>query len=206
MRKRVEWKVMAGIVTGTAMLLGACASGYPGGMDFVPGSEFDLSRYDRVIVDPVTVEFDANWNPIDIGSHTPMSATEREAVRNEVADLFTRSFITELEQGGNVDVVEQSGPDVLRITPVLLDVHLNAPLLPLSRPNEILTRSVGHVTLHAKFSDSTTGEALLELRDRVRGRDLGLLRSATPTFNQFELTRIFEDWAQVIRQDLLRAP
>ena len=199
--------VLLGFIAGLATLLSACAGGgaSPNASDLAEGKNFDLSRYDRVMVDPVVVEFDESWEPSHTGSRLPMSESERERVAEEVAELFDPAFRQELELGGHVNVVEQAGSGVLRITPKLVDVYLNAPA-PLARPGATYTRSVGHVTVHLVFRDAVTGEQVLELHDRVRGRDIGLLRTASPVYNTIELTRIFEDWAQVIRQDLFRAP
>lgn len=194
-----------GLVFASMLLLSACAVNEPvqgQGMGR-SGKDLDLSRYNKVMVDPVTVEFDKDWRPIQTGSHLEMSQRDRERLKKDIAEVFNKTFREELGEG--LDVVETAGSGVVRITPELIDVHLNAPT-PLMQPGATFTRSVGYVTLHLVFRDAVTGEQLLELHDNVRGRDIGLLRPASPAYNRTELARIFADWAQVVREDLFRAP
>lgn len=201
--KRSGTSALLAVIAGLSMLLSACATGpaaNSGG-----GSDYDLSKYERVTFDPVSVEFDPNWKPIPTGSHISLGAREREEIKEFVAALFNEEFSEGLTQGGHVQVVDRAGPGVLRVTPELQDVYLSAPS-PMSRPGATYVRSVGHMTLHLVFRDASTGEVVLELHDRVRGRDIGLLRSANAVYNELEMRRMFADWAQVIRQDLFRAP
>lgn len=203
--KSTKFALLA-VLAGLSMLLSACAGGTsPAALDLGEGSEYDLSKYQRVMLDPVTLEFAENWEPTPTGTHISMSHREREEIRENVADLFNDEFRSELTEGNRVAVVDRAAPGVLRITPELLDVYLSAPAA-MSRPGATYVRSVGNLTLHLVFHDAASGEVVLELHDRVRGRDIGLLRPADSVYNELELRRIFSDWAQVIRQDLFRAP
>ncbi|HEX6927928.1 MAG TPA: DUF3313 family protein [Gammaproteobacteria bacterium] len=206
MRTAMRGKIaLWGFVAGMAALTSACAAYSSTGAGFDGGSAYDLSRYERVMVDPVEVEFDENWDPVKVGSHLTMSEHDREKTRQAVAAMFDHSFREELTAGSAVQLVDSAGPGVLRITPVLQEVSLSA-AAPLAHPGATYVRTVGNVTLHVVFRDAASGEQVLELHDRVRGRDIGLLRTASPVYNEQELTRIFEDWAQVIRQDIFHAP
>lgn len=195
---------MLAVVAGLSMLVSACATG-PSAVSNDLGGDYDLSQYQRVMIDPVEVNLHNDGKYVPLGSNISLSEREREHIKESVAELFNEKFRDELSKGGAVQIVDRAGPGVLRITPKLLDVDLNAPA-PMSRGQlRVLVRHVGEVTLQVTFSDSLTGEAKLELYDKMRGRDIGLLRRADATYNNAELTRIFRDWAQVIRQDLFHA-
>lgn len=166
--------------------------------------EFDLSRYDRIMVDPVSVSLAKDGIPGSTGSHLPATESEVKRIKQDISELFHDAFREELG-GGQLVLVDNPGPGVLRITPELVDLRLNSPLTHPSNSLETYVRGIGEVTLNATFRDSQSGEVLLTLYDSMRGSELGLLRPATPVYTRLELTRIFEDWAQIIREDILRA-
>lgn len=189
-----------------AMLLGGCAAVQGGGGGNAGNDEdLNLGRYDKVMIDPVTVSFADDGLPLSTGTRLHAASTEAERVRRSVAELFNDTFREELAAGPGLTVVDRPGPGVARITPELLEVRLNAPVTELGRPAEVYIRSVGEVTLNATFRDAATGEPLLVLNDTMRGRDFGVLRAANPLHTRYELKRIFQDWAQIIREDLFRA-
>lgn len=205
-QKRSGKSALLAVIAGLSMLVSACATG-PSAVsnDLVEESAYDLSQYQRVMIDPVEVNMHDEGEYVPLGSHVALSEREREKVEADVAEVFNETFREELTKGGAVQIVDRPGPGVMRITPKLLDVNLSAPA-PMSRGGlAVMVRSVGEVTLQVTFTDAQTGDAKVELFDKMRGRDIGLLRRADATFNNAELTRIFRDWAQVIRQDLFRA-
>src|SRR5690606_24708789 len=126
-------------------------------------------------------------------SHLPLGQPEREQVQRDVERFFNETFRQVLAANGAVRIVDQPGPGVLRLTPKLQDVYLNSPA-PKVRPGEsVYVRSVGELTLNLMFRDAASNKAVLLLEDRVRGREIGLMRSASPVYNKVELERIFED-------------
>lgn len=199
MRTAVRNGKRSGLVALLALVLGGCAT-YGGG----GGDQFDLSQYDKVMVDPVVVTFAPDGIPAETGSRLPASEEKMERIRREVAQLFQSAFEQELARGGEVELVDAAGPGVLRITPELVNLRLNSPLAHSTGPIETYIRSIGEVTMNTVFRDGATGKEQLTLVDTVHGRDMGLMRSVTPVYTRIELTRIFRDWAQVIREDILR--
>lgn len=166
--------------------------------------DFALAGYDKVMIDPVSVSLQKNGLPGTTGTRLPPGEEEVQRIKRDIADIFNESFASELGRRGLM-VVGSPGPGVLRITPELVDVRLNAPLEHATHSLRTYVRSVGDITLSVEFRDSRSGEALLTLYDTMQGRDLGLLRPASPVYTRIELARIFEDWAQVIREDILGA-
>lgn len=192
---------ITGVLVTLAMLLGACTGGPTSqARELTHGEERDISRYTRVMIDPVTVTFAKNWYHVQTGTHFSMSRQQREDLEQMVESTFNRHFAEELASG-RLELVDSTGPGVVRISPALSDVYLSAPL-PYQQPGTTYVRSVGHMALTLQFRDGASGEQLFELHSRVRGREIGLLRPASPAHNQAELTDFFKDWAKVVRQEL----
>lgn len=181
---------------GSLLLLAACAS-------YDSHGQSGLSQYGKVMVDPVTVSLDENWQPVETGSRIEVTAAELERTRDGIAQVFDEAFRDRLASDG-VQLVDEAGPGVLRITPKLVDVRLNAPLEMRDLPTDVYVRDVGDFTLKAVFRDSASGEILLELEEREPVRH-DLVRRASPVFTRAELGRIFDSWARMIREDVLHA-
>lgn len=188
------------VVFVVAAMLQACAMGStPQGETFP-----ELARYRKVMIEPVSVELDERWGYTRTGTRLSLGEDDARRVKEWVAEVFDRSFGEELAEGGKLEIVDRAGPGVARIRPRLTEVYLNAPL-PEDHTGVILVRTVGNLQIEAKFEDSVSGETLLELRDKVRGRDIGMLRTASSAYNRTELRRVFEDWARIIREDIFLA-
>src|SRR5690349_9873817 len=86
-----------------------------------------LAGYKRVRIDPVEVRFDKNWNPQRTGSRLPLPAEDREAIRTGIAKLVREQFVKALAANNRYPVVEESGPDVLRLKIYIVNLYVNAP-------------------------------------------------------------------------------
>lgn len=177
------------------LALGACSS---------TGSSPDmaeLQRYDAVLVEPVKVSFSEDWEPLMPNSRLPLGDKELERLRIRVGDIFNERFKASLARHG-VEVVDTAGEGVLRITPVLSDVVISAPN-PEAAFGSIFIRNVGHMSLRADFADAMSGESLVVLQDDVKGRQAGLLTRATRQYNEARLAQLFEQWADIVAEDML---
>lgn len=174
----------------------ACTAGGP------KIAELDsLGQYDSVMIEPVEVTFADNWEPRYGNTRISFSDNDIETVRGRVASIFDQRFRAALESNG-VEVVNEAGPDVLRISPQLREVYLHAPL-PEKVVGSIHVRRVGSMQLRAEFSDSGSGESLVILQDDKRGRDAGYFRMASGPQERFQLHQMIDDWALVIAEDML---
>jgi hypothetical protein len=165
-------------------------------------ADFDaLAEYDAVMIEPVTVVFDENWEPKTPNSRLPLSERELDNVRRKLAAIFDERFRSQLE-AASVRIADRPGDGVLLIKPELRDVWLYAPA-PESVFGSIYIRRVGSMQLHAEFVDAETNERLLILQDDKQGRDYGYMHAASSTQNRFLLQQMFDEWALVIAEDLL---
>ena len=86
-----------------------------------------LQGHEDVLLDPVQIAFDKNWDPnedqLDISRH--VSASEIEELKTAMATLFREAFSKELAKGG-YKVVDQIGQNTLRVSAGLVDVYITA--------------------------------------------------------------------------------
>lgn len=162
-----------------------------------------LTRFERVMIDPVEVSFARNWNPRQTGSRLPLAQKERERIVQEITRLFMTTFGKELERGNGYAVVFEPGPDVLRICAALRDVYVNAPegLAP-GRARTYVT-SAGQMTLVAELRDSQTGLVLGRVFDRGDASNvMGGWEMAGSLGTSLGAQRIVADWARFLRARL----
>ena len=172
------------------------------GIDYAymrPGSS--LAPYRRLMLDPVEVSFSKDWNPERTASRMKLSQEDREKIRSELASLFMKTFREEVEKGGYA-VVDQAAPDVLRVTPALVDVYINAPDTMTPGRTRTYVVNAGHMTLVAELRDSETGAILARVADTSEARDNTFLTVSSSVENSAEARNMISQWARVLRARL----
>lgn len=74
-----------------------------------------LAGYNRVKLEPIDVAFHKDWEPMMSRSRIKLSAEERENIRTGVAKIVYEEFVKELQKKGSYQLVNETGPDVLRV-------------------------------------------------------------------------------------------
>jgi Protein of unknown function (DUF3313) len=169
----------------------------------LPGASF--ANYDRVRIDPVDVSFSPNWKPNE-SRRSPsqkLTADDIDRIRITVAEEFRKSFEKELSSGG-YSVVDEDGPDVLRLTPRIVNLYITAPDKPTSGITRTYTTSTGHLTLDLALRDSTTGQYLARAVDTHEGMQSGGFRmQITNSVSNLGTARTaFSKWARALREGL----
>jgi hypothetical protein len=163
-----------------------------------PGA--DLNKYRKVMLDPVQVAFDPDWDPKRTGSNLKVSAEDRERIRRELSELFMQVFSEELTKDGGPPLVTTAGPDVLRLSTGLADVYVNAPDTMEPGRSRTYVMSAGHATLVAEVRDSESGAILGRLFDQRETSNTGMLQWSGSVVNSADARRLFTRWAQLLRQ------
>jgi hypothetical protein len=91
----------------------------------------------------------------------------------------------------------------LRITASLIDLVVRVPTQREGR-QDVYTRSYGLVTVILELHDSQSGEILVragDRRDPTRDTSAGLAR-VSPTFVRSDTMRLFQYWANLLRERL----
>jgi len=161
-----------------------------------------LASYNRIKLDPVEVAFRKDWNPERTGSHIKLSTAERENIRNGVATIVRDAFVKELQEKSSYKVVDESGPDVLRVRVHIANLYVNAPDTAAAGRSRTYAVSAGEMTLYAELYDSESGEILARLVDREEGRNSGQMQLSNSAMNQGQAEDIATAWARILRKGL----
>jgi hypothetical protein len=166
-----------------------------------------LAKYRRVLLDPVDVSFDRNFEPSrTTTSRARPDVADTRRIREDLAKLAQRVVRRELEQRGGYPVADAPGEDVLRIRAQIVDLQINAPdvMQPGVRTYVV---NAGEMTLVADLYDSETNALIGHVIDRQRGIDTGPwdLRLANRVTNTAEADRILSMWAGRLRNALDKA-
>ena len=164
-----------------------------------------LASYNRVMLEPIEVAFRKDWNPTRTGSNIKLSAEERENIRTGVAKIVYDEFVKELQNKSSYQVVNEVGPDVLRVKAKLVNLYVNAPDTRTAGRSRTYTVSAGEMTIFAELYDSETGEVLARVADRHEARDSGTLTLTNSVVNADEARSIASSWARILRNGLDKA-
>src|SRR4051812_15746961 len=163
-----------------------------------------LAAYRRIQIDPVPVEFSSRWNPERTGSRLKMTSQERANIQAAVGRAVREEFARELQATGAYQVVDESGPDVLRVTPRIINLYLNAADAGSVARTRTYMQSAGEMTLLAELHDSSSNQLLMRVADRREADNVRLERT-NGMVNDNEIRTVAGAWARVLRKALDKA-
>ena len=162
-----------------------------------------IKPYTAVMIDSLQVAFDKDWDPNrdtrDISRH--LSTEDIEKIRSEMAAAFRDVFKKELTEGG-YKLVEQPGPDVLRVSPGLANVYITAPDTMSPGRSYTLTSESGRMTLVMELRDGPTGQLIGRVVDQKVGDNFGRMQITNSVTNSADFRFAVDSWAKRLRQGL----
>ena len=164
----------------------------------------DWSVYTKILLDPATVAFRKNWQRDQNRSQPFKIRTEdMERIKSELSELFGEVFTTELTEEGGYVMTAESGEDVLRITPHIVDLDVYAPDARSSPGMQrSYTESAGRMTLKLQLYDSVTGDLIAVTSDREEAPRRGYLQWTSSVTNRQEARHLMQRWAKKMRERL----
>jgi hypothetical protein len=162
-----------------------------------------FKAYKSVLLDPVDVKFDKDWDP-NSGSRElsrRLTTEDINKIRTEMSALFLDEFTKRLTKAG-YPVVTTPGDDVLRIQAAVIDVYVNAPDKQSAGMSRSYTMDAGRATVVMQADDSVTHQTLARVVDTQQGLDNGHLQWTTSVSNSAEARRIIGLWAQAVVRGL----
>ena len=187
------------------------------GLQRVPSKKFDemwlmagadFAAYRQVFLDPIEVAFKKNWERNANRGSPPsarprVTAAEADRIREWMAEDFEAALRKELTDAGYV-LTGEPGPDVLRLTPVLINVQVNAPdATGRSSRMDVFTFQAGEATLALETRDSELGTLLARVVDRRKTDEYRWLQWSTEARNRAEFRDVFERWSRTMVEGLL---
>jgi hypothetical protein len=164
-----------------------------------PGAS--LSAYKRVNLDPAQVAFAKNWDPNRDATTLSqrMSKADIDAIKADLATEFRKVFQSRLAKGGYV-LTDENGEDVLRVTPAIVDLYVNAPARSSSSRSRSYVADSGRMTLVAELRDSVTGQLIARAVDKQESRENFQVSSRVS--NSGDAIEILTRWADALRKGL----
>ena len=157
----------------------------------------NLSGYRKIIVDPGQATLKKNWLK-DINSQRDMTRWLVPEDAQRVQELAASSLAPNVAEGfrqQGYEVVASPGPGVLRLTPVVSDLYLNAPDTHNPGIQRYFVRDGGQATLQLDVRDAVSGELLGRVVDRGLAREIRLNNRATDVSNLFWFEALYREWA-----------
>jgi hypothetical protein len=166
-----------------------------------PGA--NLTPYNKLLVQPVAVEFSKNWKPEQDSELYRMNEPDREKIRQELAQLFAEVMVNELQTKGGYQLVTEPAADVLEVRPAIVNLYITAPDVSMQTAGRVrtFTADAGEMTLIAELRDSVTGTLLARAFDRRQGNDM-MWQWTNSVTNTADARRVITSWADTLRNAL----
>jgi len=166
----------------------------------------DWSIYDKIQLDNATVAFRKNWKRNQNRQMTfKVKDSDMENIKANLSELFDTVFREELTTKGNFEMTTESGENVMRITPRIVDLDVYAPDTRTVGNTMTFTDSAGRMTLKLEIYDSTTGDLIATASDRREAPRHGYYQWTTRVSNNAEARRMLQRWAKDLRIRLEKA-
>lgn len=169
-----------------------------------PGALEDMGAFRSVMLDPVYVSFASDFESGRRSGSVArgLNASDMAAIRQNVADIFHQVFREELAAGGYA-LVEEAGPETLRVSAAIVDLFIAAPAAAEGAGRtRTYTANTGRMTLVAELRDSVTGEILARAVDGRSGRNTGMVTLTNRVTNTADARRAMRVWARALREAL----
>ncbi len=167
--------------------------------------EADLSHYNKIIFEGVGVEYRPVTGPYSgrpgTGSSSRSEYRLDDATKARFEEAISTAFLAELGKSKKYEIVDQPGPDVLRVWGGLLDVVSKVPPTPMGR-GEIFIDSVGEATLVLELRDSESHAILARAIDRRAAQSSSGMINSNRVTNMSEVRRLGGTWGSLLRNGL----
>ena len=168
-------------------------------------SDADLSVYDKIMILDCYVAFRKDWerDTKRAGSRLPISSSDVEKIKADVAEMFRDVFSEKLSEDGGYEIVDIAGEDVLLVRPAIIDLDIAAPDTMQAGRSRTYTTTSGAATIYVELYDSVTGDILARATDRQVARNMGgTLTYTTASTNKADARRALGRWADLLRDRL----
>ena len=166
------------------------------GVYLLPGADF--RGYTKVMIDPVQVTFRPGWQKdmnMSRGATRRISDSDAQEIAKAARTGFEEIFNSAFRAKG-YEVVSAPAPDVLRLSPAVANLYLNAPDPMAAGVARTYTLEAGEASLSLEARDSTTGALLGVAVDRRATRNRGATFTTGGT-NREAFGEMFKLWADI---------
>lgn len=167
-----------------------------------PGVDWNV--YTKIQLDKATVAFRKYWQRDQnrYPSTFKIKTSDMEKIKIELSELFNEVFTEELTHKNDFQMVTESGENVMRISPQIVDLDINAPDRPTAGIQRAYTNQAGRMTLKLEIYDSVTGDLIATASDRRESPNQGYMQWTNSVSNRADARRILQIWARDLRKRL----
>ena len=163
-----------------------------------PGTDF--RTYTKVMLDPAYVAFKKDWlrniNQSSPGVSRDVTQADAEKILEKARTGFSEVFTKEFQKAG-ISIVTTPGPDVLRLSPAVIDLYINAPDTMSAGRSRTYTMDAGEATVLLEARDSVSGALLGRALDRRETQGSGVATVTSSVTNIAEFENLFRQWAKI---------
>jgi hypothetical protein len=156
----------------------------------------NLAGYRKVMIDPVQVEFSKNWLR-NVNDPRYVARIRPEDARR-IADETTAnagSIVADAFKARGYEIATAPGADVLRLSPRVTELYVNAPDVFPPGVTRSFARDAGEATLVLEARDAVNGTLLAVIVDHGTAQDMMRLTQATNVSNTFWFDGLYKRWA-----------
>jgi hypothetical protein len=154
------------------------------------------NSFTHIKLERATVEFSKNWarNQKNRMGNRP-TEENMERIKSDLSELLDEVFRQELSADDGFTMSDGSGENVMRITPRIVDLNINAPDRMRDYIGYSLADSKGSMTLELDIHDSVNGTLLAQMVDSREDPQHGYMEWANSGTNRRAARFMFIRWA-----------
>jgi hypothetical protein len=164
-------------------------------------ADVDWASYSKIQLERATVEFRKRWaRDLRQRSGIIIKEKDEERIKSDMADLLDEVLKSELSSKAGYVFVDESGADVMRLKPRVVDLDVIAPDRVRDYIGYSLTDSQGSMTLELEFYDSVNGELLATTSQYQEDPIKGYMEWTTSVTNKRAARLMLERWTNWLRE------
>jgi hypothetical protein len=164
-------------------------------------ADVNWSSYSSIQLERATVEFRKHWARDQRNrSGIIIKEKDEERIKSKLADQVDEVLKRELSSKAGYTFVDESGADVLRVIPRVVDLDVVAPDRVRDYIGYSLADSQGSMTLELDFYDSLNGELLATTSQYQEDPIKGYMEWTTSVTNRQAARFMLERWTNWLRE------
>jgi len=162
-----------------------------------------LAGYRKVMIDPVQVEFSKDWlrNMNDPRYVARLRDDDVRRISGETTANVV-GIVADAFRARGFEIATAPGPDVLRLSPRVTELYVNAPDVFPPGKTRAFSKDAGEATLLLEARDSLNGALLAVMIDHGTASEMMRLTRATSVSNTFWFDGLYKRWATNSVSDL----
>jgi hypothetical protein len=169
----------------------------------LPGADF--RPYTKVMIDPSEIAFSNNWlrnmNSQNQSLSGMITKADAQKILTKASQSFDEVFAETMTKKGYT-VVTTPGADVLRLSPSVLNLYINAPQVNGPQMGRTYVVSAGEGTLVVSVRDSETNTLLGQVFDARETRESGGMQFSSQAGNINDFKALVNTWATICSKGL----